>query len=509
MNNDKKSTLLILDNETNFEFLSGTASPEYTVHTAKSGSSALEMAEKFLPSVILLNTTVPDMNSSDVLKALKASEITRHIPVIVIKADNAEAGEKSQDLGAADCIYKPFSAQFSTSQPKHQIHRTIEHDIQQPAPAKDEFLPLKLPYARVLVVDDVEINLEVAMAMMHSYEMQIDGVTSGQQAIDAIRDEKQKYHAIFMDHFMPDLDGMETVKIIRQEIGTEYARTIPIIALTAESDAETEEMFLSNGFQAFLPKPVEIAHLDAVLRKWVRDGELEKASAGKQNTAGGKTCPSTSSEYSGVEQRSGKDRRKGYDRRAFRNKIEGLDIQKGLSRFGGDMEDYLQVLRSFNANIPILIEAIRKVGRNNLKEYAITVHGIRGSCWGIWAETAGELATHLERAAKAGDFDFVAANNPFLIATLSKLITDIEAAIHREASLQSKPEKNMPDRDILSKILTACKSYNMTQANALIKELEQFEYASHGELVLWLRENADQMNCLEIVERLSDWLKEP
>jgi signal transduction histidine kinase/ActR/RegA family two-component response regulator len=128
----------------------------------------------------------------------------------------------------------------------------------------------QLPHARLLVVDDVEINLEVAKGMMEVYGPVIDCVQSGQEAIELIRDAVAKYDAVFMDHMMPGMDGIETVRIIRDEIDTDYARTVPVIALTANAIIGNEEMFLKHGFQALLPKPIEIKKLDAVLNKWVR-----------------------------------------------------------------------------------------------------------------------------------------------------------------------------------------------------------------------------------------------
>jgi signal transduction histidine kinase/CheY-like chemotaxis protein len=134
-----------------------------------------------------------------------------------------------------------------------------------------------LPNARVLVVDDVATNLEVARGMMLPYNMRIDCVLSGQQAIDLVRTEKVTYDAIFMDHMMPGMDGVEATRIIREEIGTEYAQTIPIIALTANAVVGTEEMFLSNGFQAFLSKPIDIARMDYIINHWIRDKAAEKS----------------------------------------------------------------------------------------------------------------------------------------------------------------------------------------------------------------------------------------
>jgi CheY-like chemotaxis protein len=140
---------------------------------------------------------------------------------------------------------------------------------------------IRLPYARVLVVDDVVINLDVAKGMMKPYGMQIDCVTSGLQAIDAIRAERVLYDAVFMDHMMPDMDGIEATRIIREEIGSGYAKNLPIIALTANAIVGNEEMFLSKGFQAFIPKPIEFARLDAIIRRWVRGKDVEKPLADK------------------------------------------------------------------------------------------------------------------------------------------------------------------------------------------------------------------------------------
>jgi signal transduction histidine kinase/CheY-like chemotaxis protein len=126
------------------------------------------------------------------------------------------------------------------------------------------------PNARILIVDDVEINLEVAKGMIEAYGPVIDCVESGQAAIDLIRDGI-KYDIIFMDHMMPGLDGIETVNIIREELGasSEYARTVPIAALTANAIIGNEAMFLEQGFQAMLSKPMEIDKLEALLIKYL------------------------------------------------------------------------------------------------------------------------------------------------------------------------------------------------------------------------------------------------
>jgi signal transduction histidine kinase/HAMP domain-containing protein len=125
-----------------------------------------------------------------------------------------------------------------------------------------------LSYVKVLVVDDFIQNLEIAAALLGKYKMQVDCVLSGQEAIDRIKNEEPVYNAIFMDHMMPGLDGMETTQIIRG-IDSEYAKNIPIIALTANAITGNEQWFLENGFQAFLAKPMNIMLLDSIIKQWI------------------------------------------------------------------------------------------------------------------------------------------------------------------------------------------------------------------------------------------------
>ena len=133
----------------------------------------------------------------------------------------------------------------------------------------------KLPSASVLVVDDITTNLDVARGLLKPYGLRVDCATSGSQAVAMIRAGKRLYDAIFMDHMMPEMDGIEAARIIREEIGTEYARNIPIIALTANAIVGSEEMFLNKGFQDFISKPIDTAKLDAVLRRWIRNKSRE------------------------------------------------------------------------------------------------------------------------------------------------------------------------------------------------------------------------------------------
>jgi len=126
---------------------------------------------------------------------------------------------------------------------------------------------------RVLIVDDISINLIVAESLMAPYMMQIDTCTNGRAAIEKIRDTK--YDIVFMDHMMPELDGIETTQVIRNMPG-EYFANLPIIALTANAMSGTRNMFLQNGMNDLLTKPIELSKLNDILDKWLPSGKKSK-----------------------------------------------------------------------------------------------------------------------------------------------------------------------------------------------------------------------------------------
>lgn len=124
---------------------------------------------------------------------------------------------------------------------------------------------IERPDAKVLIVDDTRVNLMVAAGIMKRYKMQIDTADSGQKAIEMV--QKKKYDIVFMDHMMPGLDGVDTTRMIRK-LGPEYEKLV-VIALTANVVGEAKQLFIDEGLQDFLAKPIEIKELDAILNKWL------------------------------------------------------------------------------------------------------------------------------------------------------------------------------------------------------------------------------------------------
>lgn len=116
------------------------------------------------------------------------------------------------------------------------------------------------------------MNLKVALGLLKPYHMTIMTAENGRQAIELT--EKQEFHLIFMDHMMPGMDGVETAHAIRELDGA-YFKEVPIVALTANAVSGAREMFLAEGFQDFVTKPIEMNAMERTLRRWLPEELVE------------------------------------------------------------------------------------------------------------------------------------------------------------------------------------------------------------------------------------------
>jgi PAS domain S-box-containing protein len=346
-----------------------------------------------------------------------------------------------------------------------------------------------MPYGKVLVVDDVATNLDVAKGLMLPYGLTIDCLQSGPEAIEKIRRAEVKYDAIFMDHMMPGMDGIEAARIIRNEIGTEYAKTVPIIALTANALAGNEEMFLSSGFDAFIAKPIDIMRLDVILNQWVRNKQSEETLwKADQEQAVKKTSDSPSG---GILKNAN---------------LEGIDLPAGLKRYETE-ETYLQILQSYLTHTPELLEKLRSLSRGTLPQYAVTVHGLKGASYGICAEKIGKEAEELEFAAKAGDYEKVNAKNAAFISKVETTLEGVRKLLESAAENSAPKQKAAaPDKALLEKLLDASKRFKPAVMEDVMTELEGCEYESDGDLIPWLREQIDNLEYDAVREKLESFV---
>jgi len=349
-----------------------------------------------------------------------------------------------------------------------------------------DFVRADMSYATVLVVDDVPSNLDIAKCLLKSYRINVETAESGDEAIDLVLAGKTRYDAIFMDHMMPGINGMQAVKAIREETGNEYARTVPIIAMTANALTGNDELYLKNGFQAFLSKPIDVLRLDQVLNQWVRNREKEKGLSREQDS---------------VESPEARE-----EALRFLNghTVPGLNLAIGFAALQNDKDSYLAVLRSFVKHTPAKMNAIRN-SQSDSEPYRIAVHGLKGSGKSIGAERLGTLAEEMEKAVARGDRGYIHANNAVFIETAEKLVADIASfldGISAGESVEEKPERERPDPEVLGEILRACEGYDMFGLRKATENLVAFNYESFPDLGQWVTEQSHLSNFDAIHERV-------
>ena len=186
------------------------------------------------------------------------------------------------------------------------------------------------------------------------------------------------------------------------------------------------------------------------------------------------------------------------------NVLRRFLVERTCTRIDKDM--YVRIIRQACEEIPGYVNAVRFfMVSGNWGEYAINVHGVKSSCRGICCENAGSQAEALEHAAKAGNLDFVTEKNSSFIELVTKLIGDIGMAFNFAGGKKDRLKREKPYREVLQTLRTACDNYQIEEIETALKEIECFEYTADDGLSAWLRENIDQMNYMEIVEKLAEY----
>jgi len=190
--------------------------------------------------------------------------------------------------------------------------------------------------------------------------------------------------------------------------------------------------------------------------------------------------------------------------------IRGLDTAKGIKRFNGSEKIYLDVLRSYAAGVNSMLDKIESFSADfneeNLVNFTVIVHGIKGTSLDIFAEQIAEEAKDLEAAGKAKDIEFIKANHLSFTENARKLARCIEEMCAKIDSETEKPLKDKPDLKLLFKLIDACGDFDMDGADTIMEDLEKHKYGTDNDLIDWLRKAIDRMQFEEIAEKLNTYI---
>ncbi len=364
--------------------------------------------------------------------------------------DNSE--EKYIKTASIHKIYKPFYILPIVSILNNG--KKIEGDEELSNPKTGKF---KAPDARVLIVDDNQMNIRVVEGLMAQYGMNLVSALSGKEALKLL--DTMNYDLVFMDHMMPEMDGVECLHHIREK-GSEYYKNLPIVALTANAIAGTREMFLHEGFNDFVEKPVEPSVLERALKRNLPKEKLiyEEHSPIAPQSIVKKVRDSSFS-------------------------LGDLDVSKGILYCGGE-EKYIDILKMYlkdsDKQRRTLTETFEK---ENWKDYTIIVHAIKSSMFSIGAVKLSEMAKALEAAGKQSDTAYICDHHYEMIKEYNRVMKLLDDKFGAEldekegVDLDSLRDITTPElRELADKFENAAFVLDKAQMTFILNDLEECKY---------------------------------
>ena len=340
----------------------------------------------------------------------------------------------------------------------------------------DENYDFTAETAKVLVVDDNSLNLTVAKGLLEPLNMQVETATSGNEAIEKI--SETMYDLILMDHMMPEIDGIETTHIIRR-FHPEYDK-IPIIALTANAVGDVKSMFIKEGMNDFVAKPIEVRVLVTKIRQWLPKEKVKKRSISiKKETAKKPAIP----------------------------QIPGLNVEDALKLIGSE-KLFMDILKDYYLAIPKKVKLIQ--GYKDNKEwhnYTIEVHALKSASRQIGALELSDRAAALEAAGNAGDTETIQRDTDALIELYSHYKDALAPFFPEKQDNNDKTPISVPVlMEIFDEVAQAIDDLDMDQMDAAVQKLDTYQFDDEGaKLCEKLREAVSDMDPDACEEVINHW----
>lgn len=439
-------------------------------------------------------------------------ELSEHLKVIVV-----QGRENEEELGGRILhVYKPFYVLSVAS------ILNGEHILQSMDGSHFQNRRFIAPKASVLVVDDNIMNLKVVEGLLRPYQIKVFVAGSGKEALSKI--EGMGFDFVFMDHMMPEMDGVETLHRIRQKPG-QYFKNVPIIALTANAIGGAREMFLSEGFSDFVAKPIETSVLERVLRRHIPEEKIMKIEDAEIQSA----------DYGEAADKKRKMPVREDDKVI---RMEGIDVTTGLGFCGGDMKDYVEIVQVYYTSGLMKFKEIQKAYENkDWKSYAIQVHSLKSMSMGIGAVKLSDMAKELEAAGKAEKEDYIAVHNEEMLAEYEKILDVIgrnriifpegmpneekaeELLANQEAALETAEGdaaggtlEGLPEiskerfQQELEKLAEQLETFELEGIETVLGELLQYRYGGTAlkELMKAVKSKADAFDFMGAGEELEE-----
>lgn len=307
------------------------------------------------------------------------------------------------------------------------------------------------PKAKVLIVDDNQMNLKVAIGLLAPLKLQIDTAYNGEEAVRRVQDKD--YDIVFMDHMMPVMDGVESTKQIRLLEEGKYTN-LPIIALSANATKEARDMFIYEGLNDFVAKPIVYDDICQCIYKWLPKKLIEIVEDDKLKT--------------------GRSEKK-VEVMSILPNIEGIDISEGIKNCGSK-ELFFELLGDFYKLIDSKSEKLETcLEKDLIRDYTIEVHALKNTARMIGAMELSDYFYKMEKLGNAGDKLTIMEKTPGLLKMYRRYKNILaKYAVNTEDNLEEVSVDKL--KEILMKLHDAVDGFDLDTADVAMKELKTYEF---------------------------------
>ena len=307
------------------------------------------------------------------------------------------------------------------------------------ADAEDD-IGFEAPQARILIVDDNEMNLKVATGLLEPLKLQMDTAMNGKQALTML--QSKKYDLVLMDHMMPVMDGIEAVQAIRQ-MEEPYYQKLPVIALTANATVGAKEKFREAGMNDFVAKPVRMKEICRKLRQWLPQQLIQNVDEPLSAKSEAQAIP----------------------------EIVGLDVEEGIQNCG-TQELFYSLLGDFYKLIEPKCRKLEKyLADGMVRDYTIEVHALKNTARMIGAMQLSERFFVLEQHGNEEDVGFLEQETPETL----KLYRSYQEILYPYAQRQEAEKNEVSGEELvccLRRLIEAVDSFDLDAADEAMKQLK-------------------------------------
>ena len=336
--------------------------------------------------------------------------------------------------------------------------------------ATEEEIHFIAPKAKILVVDDNEMNLKVAKGLLVPFQMQIDVAMNGKEAVAMVQ-EKQ-YDIVFMDHMMPVMDGIEATKAIRG-LADEAYQKLPIVALSANATSEAREMFLQEQMNDFVAKPIKMKEIGKCVLRWLPQElvkEMDVTAEPVENADEDVLAAVTE-----IPDSSGEPEAFGADDEETLPVIEGLDVSEGIKNCGSN-KLFVELLGDFYKLIESKSTKIEKcLADGMIRDYTIEVHALKNTARMIGALELSELFYQMEQLGNADEREQLTLRTPEVLK-LYRSYKDILVQYGRSTQENQRQVSVETMQQTLMRLHDAMDNFDLDGADDAMKELETYMF---------------------------------